>query len=515
MSQNNLEPDRAPIPNGEEPEEAKHTRRRWLWIPIGIVIIIALGAILYFVPRRDTREKQVTYQEPEVTVSKTQATAQRPAEPTASPEINVENTPTRPAVQTESTPGAINRIVFISPDARIGTVAPDGSDLRYLTDQGRFFQFPAWSPINDSIAAIGSDFESSGIFVVSDQDQHPLRQLYADNEFSPIYLQWSPDGQSVSFIAQHPDGLALQLAPTDGSGPSRVLATTPGTFFWSWHPDSRQVLIHTGFTARDSDLTRLAFIPVDDSEQTEIPQSGFFQAPGIAQSGNYYSYGDTDPLGNHWLSVWELETNQQKHLSHHEGVVAMGWSPTNSLLAHTSPALPAQSFYGPLRLLDLTTGTTKILVPETVLAFFWSPDGQSIAYLTLSRSQPGQGQSAGLNNQVKSLTNSAYGFQNPRLLAKPAFQDRQPVLFNLLVVDVTSGEQRQLFTFEPTDKFVNQFLPFFDQYAQSHQVWSPDSSAVVLPVRDNDGIDTIVVIPVNDGRPEAVAFGEVAFWSNR
>lgn len=47
---------------------------------------------------------------------------------------------------------------------------------------------------------------------------------------------------------------------------------------------------------------------------------------------------------------------------------------------------------------------------------------------------------------------------------------------NLWCVNVESGEQHLITTFEPADLFVNQFLPFFDQYALSHRIWSPDGT---------------------------------------
>ncbi len=61
--------------------------------------------------------------------------------------------------------------------------------------------------------------------------------------------------------------------------------------------------------------------------------------------------------------------------------------------------------------------------------------------------------------------------------------------------------------------FGSQVLPFFDQYALSHRIWSPDSGAIVLPVREDDG-NTILVVPVNGGRPYRLADGDIAFWSH-
>ena len=59
---------------------------------------------------------------------------------------------------------------------------------------------------------------------------------------------------------------------------------------------------------------------------------------------------------------------------------------------------------------------------------------------------------------------------------------------------------------------MNQFLPFFDQYALSHRLWSPDSEALVLPVK-RAGVSEITVVPIDGAQPVTLAAGEIAFWS--
>jgi len=85
---------------------------------------------------------------------------------------------------------------------------------------------------------------------------------------------------------------------------------------------------------------------------------------------------------------------------------------------------------------------------------------------------------------------------------------------SLSVVDVTTGRGLRLLDFTPTPIFIGQFLPYFDQYALSHRLWSPDSRSILLPVREN-GLNLILVIPVAGGRPERLAEGDIAFWSHR
>lgn len=403
------------------------------------------------------------------------------------------------------------RIAVVDTLSRLWTVKADGSDRRLLSETGRFYQFPSWSPAGNDIAVIGSDFDGSGVYVVTDGEGAELRQLYADNAERPIYLYWAPGGESVSFIASHPDGLALHLARKDGSFAPDLLATSPSTFFWDWLPDGSQVLIHTGFTARNSDNSRLAFVPLDSALQaTEIVQRGFFQAPAVAFDGRFYSYSDEDPAGRRWLSIQDIDSGQQVELVFHRGVVAMGFSPTRAQLAYTSPQRPALSFYGPLRLLDLDSGQARMLVPETVLAYFWSPDGRSIAYLTLTEiDDPLDFDNAPVAARP--------GLAKARTLSKaqPPPDSESKIGLALWVIDVDSGASRRLAVFEPSDIFLDQFLPFFDQYALSHRLWSPDSKALVMPMKDESGRDFIVVVPADGSAPLTIAHGVVAFWSHQ
>lgn len=482
MSQN-LDEYRVPIPEGSEPEEQPPDKGyKFLWIAILLIILIGLGigAVLFF--QRGGSDEVATMEE-------------EPVQSTPIDEPLVEEVEPTPQNQD------INRIVFIDPESRVATINRDGSDTRVLTELGRFYRFPAWSPGGNLIAAIGDDFEESGVYVLIDHPDSASRQLYAEQEDVPIYLFWTPDGLQVSFIAQHPDGLALHLAPADGTSGSRILATGRGSFFWNWLPDNQQAFIHTGFTAREGDITKLAFVPVDsESEENKVFQNGFFQTPGISNDGTYISYGDVDPTGRRWLTVWNIDDDDQERLVGHNGVAAMGWNPTKPQLAYTSPSSEAASFYGPLRLLDIETGDNRLLIPAVVIAFFWSPDGESIAFLTLNRiEEPEEGQPGADPTQGESQT----------------IQTEMKIFLDSWVLNLNEEDPRPLITFEPTDVFLNQFLPFFDQYALSHRLWSPDSTALVLPMKDDERQDVLVVVPVHGDDPLVIADGEIAFWNQQ
>ena len=375
-----------------------------------------------------------------------------------------------------------HRIAFIDSEGQLGTISADGSDLRMLTDDDRAYSFPSWAPDRPTVAVIGHDTDGGGLYATEDLMDAELRELYAHPEQGPEYHFWSPDGNSLSFIAPNDQGIALHVVPDDAIGDSRIVSTGSTSFFWDWMPDSDRVLIHSGFTGDPNAETRLAIVPVrGEMDETEVRGPGFFQSPSVASNGEFYAYASVDPLGIRWLTVHLTENGFTKWLQPHQGIAAMGWSPSAPHLAYISPPDDRLTFYGSMKLYDLVNDDLRELVDLTVLAFFWAPDGRSIAYITLENFESGT--------------------------------ERNVVELGLWVVDTEDGQERQLLSFHPTDVFVDELLPFFDSYAQSHTIWAPDSSAVVIPTRDDEGRGQIVVVPVDGSEPSTIIEGVAASWS--
>ena len=118
------------------------------------------------------------------------------------------------------------------------------------------------------------------------------------------------------------------------------------------------------------------------------------------------------------------------------------------------------------------TGASEPLVREPIAAFYWSPDGSRIAYVSVDRSMEWH------------------------------------------VVDLASGETRSLARFIPTADFLTH-LQFFDQFAPSHLVWSADSTTLVFAGVIKRGAEpqVWVVDAVGDAAPRPIAEGRLAFWA--
>lgn len=401
-------------------------------------------------------------------------------------------------VATSSLP-AVDRIVYVNTRGQIGTITPHGTEERLLTSDSRRYQFPAWSPDGRQVAAIAASRAAAGVYVIADDEEQEPVAVYTSSSEPPFYLYWSPDGEQISFLANHPDApMALHLASAAGDG-SR-LVTTGGPFYWNWSADGKQMLIHTGFTG---DGARLALLNTEtDVIGDNIAPPGYFQAPGISADGRFLAYAEA--AGGVSRIVVADSAGGSRFEARHNGIAALTWSPAANKLAFISSAeAGASGFVGPLRVMDAQTGEVMLLSRERVLSFFWSPDGRSIAYLNLT-SRSNNDITAGLSPAVVSVKN-----RPPARLA----QQRNLPTFDLVLMDVESGNGRVLLSnFQLSVPFITQFLPFFDQYALSHRLWSPDSDALVLPVVE-DGANRIVVIPASGGPKRTLADGAMAFWS--
>ncbi len=395
---------------------------------------------------------------------------------------------------------AVNRIVIVNPEGQVETISPSGDDRRVLTreDNSMLFQFPAWSPDGRRLAVIGSRLTGGGVYVLPDApggSDLSASQVYFSASETPIYLFWSPDSAKLAFLAnQARDGTGLMVIDSAGARESRLLATG-APFYWDWSDDGQQLLIHTGADRSGG----LSLIDVEGAVRAaNVATPGAFQAPGIATGDRYWAFAEeADGLSS--LVIVDTQTGERRNFEPSQSL-ALSWSPTGEQLAFTNAVSGNHPFWGPLRVLDASTGQTRLLTRETVLAFFWSPDGRSIAFITLNDSFD----DGGTNALAKTRTLAR--------LASPAQQTTG--FLTLSVVDVTTGQGLRLLDFEPTVVFLTQFLPFFDQYALSHRLWSPDSRSLVLPVRE-DGDEIILIVSAAGGRPSFLAEGEVAFWSQR
>ena len=356
--------------------------------------------------------------------------------------------------------------------------------------------FAAWSPDGDRIASIQVDGASSiRLFDVaaaveaggsSDPEPAPIEPtvLVESEAFNPFYLSWAPDGSTVSYLASTESGIALRLVPADGSAPvdGSDPAATVGAgnpLYYDWIGSDR-LLAHVGTgpgaLLGEIDLT-------GESVGPPLGPPGTFRSAVISHDQQRVAFVRQDAAGDLAVVVSDRDGDNEQSMPVF-GQAAMAFHPTSDSLAAIGPIVtldPPVGFpLGPLRVLEDGAAEPRLLLDGAVVGFWWSPDGSTMAAIRV---------------------------QEPELPIPGRTSE-----IRLLFVDVASGEVTAQSIVELGPVFVDQFIGFFDQYALSHQLWSPDSNAFLLPVVDGEGRSQIAV-SYRDGRDPLLLAGVAAFWS--
>lgn len=406
--------------------------------------------------------------------------------------------PASAATQATGRPASVDRIAFIDARGRVVTASPEGGDQRSLTGQGRRYAFPTWSPDGTSLAALGASDQDAGVYLMADTVAGKVEAWPAGGAGDPFYLYWSPEGDRLGYLVGDGDGVGLRVRRRgESAGPALV---KDAALYWDWQADGRSLLVHGLDDQGGGRLAWLNLPALGSGQNTDAADlrtfstdpSGF-QAPAISFGNRYLAYGTQSAPGDSYLTIADRGRYADPVRIPYRGRAAMAWSPRSETLAFISPPVEAPTFAGSLRVVDLPGGTVRHLANAAVLGFFWSPDGKQIACFTV-----------GLPARDETI--------------QAAFVQRHPaVSLELWVVDVASGRSRRLLRFVPTRTFSEQVLPFFDQYARSHRLWSPDSRRLVIAVNDPDAGPGIMVVDArgDEGGARRVADGSIAFWSPR
>ena len=324
--------------------------------------------------------------------------------------------------------------------------------------------------------------------------------ILRSSTIGPFYLSWSPDGRTVSYLAEEPNGLSLRLAPADGSAPidgsgpgSRVRSGNP--FYYDWIGSDR-LLAHVGTGA--------------DAFLGEMHLDGTAAAPGLATPGSFRppvvsadaALDRLRPRGGH--RRWPVERRHRRSAT----AAASGRCPSFGMASVAfSPTAPLVASIGP------TAATADVVRhPRRAAAHPGRDDRQGADPARRHGHQrlvePGRqddrrdrGPAGRLGQPVRpgcvggrrlrgavALRRAAPGARIAGTRREPgALRVAAPQEVRVVFVDAASGAIQADAVVEPGRLFVDQYLTYFDQYATSHQLWAPDSSSILIPVDDATG----------------------------
>ena len=270
---------------------------------------------------------------------------------------------------------------------------------------------------------------------------------------SAFYLCPSPCGRYLSHLSPGPLGLELTVSDI-GTGELRIIERGQ-PLFSAWSPDATQLAVHVG--------DRVLIAPADGGAPVVLSEdAGRFITPWWTPHGTVI-FADGEQL------VSARPDGEITPLGVPAGAGRFCLDPDGRRIA----LLHAEEDRTALVIVDLLTGERTTVTTEPTAAFFWSPDARRLAAVV------------------------------------PA----GPSELQWIVHD---GESvRRLAPFRPSVTWLRDVLPFFEQYAQSHAVWSADSCRLVAPAVDSAG-STQAVVHTVDGPPiiEYLSGARLAWWAD-
>jgi hypothetical protein len=391
-------------------------------------------------------------------------------------------------------------IAVVRQDGSLWLTDADGRSVILADTQDGPYGFPTWSPDGSRIAAIRTGADEMAIVIL---DPRPAASgspvvpfpIFRSATVGPFYLSWTPDSKEVSFLASGPDGLALRLAPADGSAPvdgsgvgSIIRIGEP--FYFDWI-DPEHLLAHIGIVG-DAFLGEIGRVGV--AVGPAIEATGTFRSADMSRDGTFVGYVRAGGDGRDQVVV-ATRDGSDDHAMPVFGIAAVEFGPTDDTLATIGAIEPLEEPFavpvGPLRLIDGRTGAIRTLLEGRVVSFAWSPDGTTIAAI-----------------RVVPVTDGA-STSSASPTASPATERSE---IRMTFVDVASGRIRSQPVIDPGDRYVSLLLTYFDQYGLSHRLWAPDSSSLLVPQAHADGTTSVDVF-FPDGDPPVSLDGEIGFWS--
>jgi TolB protein len=387
-------------------------------------------------------------------------------------------------------------IAYIGTDYNVYTLAQGEAPIALTQDAGitdttkQIYQWPTWSN-EGQLAYFRSGIDTSGSPVteafVSPDAKTPGASAYVGTGEAFTYANWSPkscgtDCRDLALLLSDPSGLSVKLVRWQNGAGTSTTVGTGAPFYYTWSPEGiRMIMQHSNQQFEIYDASASKFT----STLTQIPGAMF--TPGWSPIDDRLLLGVKNQHSTDLVIV--VDGSVTTLAAGQPNPIWFSWSPDGKQVAYIDRQ-------GPVMVLNAASGAIVSKSPvDNVLAFFWSPDSQQIAYITPPLNASG-GSFAAAKRAATSIRQST----------------TDGIAWSVL--DVASGANRQYAAFQPSDELLY-LLVYFDQFAVSHRVWSPDSRELVYSEVTPERHHIITILDTTQAAsvPLIVGDGVIGIWS--
>ncbi len=354
------------------------------------------------------------------------------------------------------------------------------------------FSWPTWSPNGQTILVqgvlvAGNVDQQAGVYRIDLDYPGTVTPIYESREHEPIYLYYSPTGQEAAVLITEQGQLGLVVLRVADGAFHPLGQGFP--FYFGWRSDGDSIAAHTGGMSDGDHTAEVSLIDVRSAREGGKPdvtklsaKPVLFRTPSWSPDGSQVAYAVSREGGRGAMLVVRSKSGEERKLAAVSTRVVFAWAPDGKSLAVAEATTPDDLFFGGINLVHLSDGHRERLYAGPLGAFYWSPNGSQM------------------------------------LVAAPEFDSGE---WRWDLVSRSSHRVREISRFFPTIEF--QFMsPHFDQFAQSHRLWAPDSEHFVYfgyPTTAREESEpvpaTVWIADAKTAKVRRMGEGRAAFWSPR